>query len=100
MNTTDTLKQGFLQKEIKITLSNFFLASLIYLTLPVVIFFIGYLKFGWAVLFSSLTVFSGYGQVFLFPVPDPCCSYIPLSGRRQRVLMVRRRPPRTLCDPV
>ena len=60
MNTTDTLKQGFLQKEIKITLSNFFLASLIYLTLPVVIFFIGYLKFGWAVLFSSLTVFSAW----------------------------------------
>ena len=60
MNTTDTLKQGFLQKEIKITLSNFFLASLIYLTLPVVIFFIGYLKLGWAVLFSSLTVFSAW----------------------------------------
>ena len=60
MNTTDTLKPGFFQKELKITTSRFFLASLIYLTLPVVIFFIGYLKFGWAVLFSSLTVFSAW----------------------------------------
>ena len=60
MNTTDSLKTGFLQKEIKITLSNFFLASMIYLTLPVVIFFIGYLKFGWAVLFSSLTIFAAW----------------------------------------
>ena len=60
MNTTDTLKPGFFQKELKITISRFFLASLIYLTLPVVIFFIGYLKFGWAVLFSSLTVFSAW----------------------------------------
>ena len=33
---------------------------MIYLTLPVVIFFIGYLKFGWAVLFSSLTIFSAW----------------------------------------
>ena len=49
---------GLFRKEIKITLSKFFLVALIYLVLPVVIFFIGYLKPLWAVLFSGLTAFS------------------------------------------
>ena len=49
---------GIFRKDIKITLSKFFLAALIYLTLPVIIFFIGYLKPLWAALFSGLTVFS------------------------------------------
>ena len=57
MQTTNRLKTGSHPKEIKVTLSNFFLASLIYLTLPVIIFFIGYLKPVWAVLFSALTLF-------------------------------------------
>ena len=56
MHTTEKLKTGFFQKEIKITFSNFFLASMIYLVLPIVIFFIGYLKPWWAILFSILTV--------------------------------------------
>ena len=62
MNTTDTLKPGFFQKELKITTSRFFLASLIYLTLPVVIFFIGYLKFGWAVLLIPYSLFRLVGM--------------------------------------
>ena len=56
MHTAEKLKTGFFQKEIKITYSRFFLASMIYLVLPIVIFFIGYLKPWWAVLFSILTV--------------------------------------------
>ena len=56
MHTTDKLKTGFFQKEIKISFSKFFLACMIYLVLPIVIFFIGYLKIWWAILFSVLTV--------------------------------------------
>ena len=56
MHTSENLKTGFFHKEIKITFSNFFLASMIYLVLPIVIFFIGYLKPWWAILFSILTV--------------------------------------------
>lgn len=54
----DTKKTGFFKKEVKITMSGFFLAALIYLTLPVIIFFVGYLRPLWAVVFSGLTVFS------------------------------------------
>ena len=60
MHTTESLKPGistgFFRKEIKITFSNFFIAAMLYLVLPVVIFFIGYLKIVWALLFSVITV--------------------------------------------
>lgn len=58
MNKTGSIKTGSGKKEIKITQSNFFLAALIYLTVPVIIFFFGYLKPVWAVLFSLLTAFA------------------------------------------
>ena len=60
MHTTESLKPGIntglFRKEIKITFSNFFLAAMIYLVLPVIIFFIGYLKIVWALLFSVITI--------------------------------------------
>jgi len=56
MSNTSTAKKSFLKKEIRITSGNFLLASLIYLALPVLIFFIGYLKPWWAILFSAITI--------------------------------------------
>lgn len=43
---------------LKISLRSFFVISLCYLTAPVIVFFIGYLKIWWALLFSGLTVFA------------------------------------------
>ena len=57
MHTAETLKPGFFQKEIKITFSKFFLASMIYLVLPIVIFFIGYIL-------SNVLVFVGFVALF------------------------------------
>ncbi|MBR4493223.1 MAG: hypothetical protein IKP14_00785 [Clostridiales bacterium] len=58
MRTTDTLTTGPKLKDVEVTITrgNFFTASLIYLTLPVIIFFFGYLKIVWALLFSVLTI--------------------------------------------
>ena len=58
MKTTDTLTTGPKLKdaEVTITRSTFFTMALVYLTLPVVIFFLGYLKIWWGLLFSALTI--------------------------------------------
>ena len=58
MGTADTLTTGPKLKEAEVTITRgtFFTASLIYLTLPIVIFFFGYLKIVWALLFSALTI--------------------------------------------
>ena len=54
MNTVDSLKteKPLLPKEFTVTYAGFFRAALIYLSLPVLIFFLGYLKPLWATIFG------------------------------------------------
>ena len=61
MRTTDTLKTHRSLKDttFEISYKTFFCSAIIYLTLPVIIFFIGYLKPVWAILFTALTVGAG-----------------------------------------
>ena len=61
MKTTDTLKthRSLKDTSFEISYKTFFSASIIYLTLPVIIFFIGYLKPIWAILFTALTIGAG-----------------------------------------
>ena len=58
MKTQDTLKtrSSGHKGPLTLTLSSFVAAALIYLTVPVVIFFLGYLKIWWGLLFTGLTV--------------------------------------------
>ncbi len=58
MRTTDTLTTGPKLKDAKVTITRetFFTASLIYLSLPIVVFFLGYLKLVWGIVFSALTI--------------------------------------------
>lgn len=56
MQQTDRKTNSLFKREIRITLTKFLIASLIYLVLPVLIFFVGYLKPIWAILFSAVTI--------------------------------------------
>ena len=60
MRTTDTLKTGRRLKDISFEMSyrSYFLISILYLMIPVLIFFIGYLRPLWAVLAAGLSVFA------------------------------------------
>lgn len=62
MRTTDTLKTTRSLKDfsLEIGYTAYFRAALLYLTIPVLIFFVGYLKIWWALLFTALTVFAGF----------------------------------------
>ncbi len=62
MRTTDTLKTRRRMKDIKFEISygSFVTAAAVYLTLPVLIFFLGYLKIIPGILFSALTLISAY----------------------------------------
>ena len=62
MRTTDTLKTTRSLKDfsLEIGYTAYFRAALLYLTIPVLIFFMGYLKIWWALLFTALTVFAGF----------------------------------------
>ena len=59
MQIADSLKEKH-QTTISISVRSFFLAALLYLALPVIIFFIGYLKIWWAVLFSTGLILAIY----------------------------------------
>lgn len=73
MKTTDTLTTRPKIKDAKVTItrSTFFTMALVYLTLPVIIFFIGYLKPVLAILFSVLTVFAVVSAVRSFKADGP-----------------------------
>lgn len=60
MRTTDTLKTGRKLKDISFEMSykSFFLISVIYLIMPVLIFFMGYLKLLIAIPFAAFTIFA------------------------------------------
>ena len=62
MRTTDTLKTTRSLKDfsLEIGYTAYFRAALLYLTIPVLIFFVGYLKIWWALLFTALTIFAGF----------------------------------------
>ena len=73
MRTTDTLTTGPKLKdaEVTITRSTFFTMALVYLTLPVVIFFLGYLKIWWGLLFSALTITAVVAAIKRFKKDGP-----------------------------
>ena len=56
MKVVDSIKteKSLSSRSFFISTSGFFKAALIYLMLPLIIFFIGYLKIWWAVLFTGL----------------------------------------------
>lgn len=62
MRTTDTLKTNRSLKDISLEIgyTAYFRAALLYLSIPVLIFFLGYLKIWWALLFTALTVLAGF----------------------------------------
>lgn len=62
MRTTDTLKtnRSLTSGSVEIGYTAYWRAAILYLSVPVLIFFLGYLKIWWALLFTALTVFAGF----------------------------------------